>query len=88
VVIDDKDQPLDDENSGFGGSAEGNSRTVTGCWYRRDFIIPFVSFGDTRGELLNVSGEGARDLQMGWRGKRTGWRSEGNGMMDDGPEQS
>ena len=33
MVIDDKDQPLDDENSGFGGNAEGNSKTVTGCWY-------------------------------------------------------
>jgi hypothetical protein len=78
VVIDDKDQPLDDENLGFGGSAEGNSRTVTGCWCRRDFIIPFVSFGDTRGELLNVSGEGREICR---------WDGGGRGQ-DGGPKET
>ena len=82
VVIDDKGQLLDDENSGFGGNAEGNSRTVTGCWDCRDFIIPFVSFGDTRGELLNVSGERSERSADGMEGEED--RMEVRRERDDG----
>lgn len=77
-VIDDKDQPLDEENSGFGGNAKGIYWRAMGLMLLQRFFIPSVSFGDTRGELLNVSGK--RSADGGERARI--WMRDG--MMDLG----
>ena len=67
--IDDKDQPLDDKNSGFGGNTEGIVWTVMGADNIAEILV-FLLLHEVvapGGELLNVSG--GRDLQMGWRGR-------------------